>query len=185
MLEVCLVSLDLQRSLWLSSAGLIVVLPPGRCWAILPSPCNTHASLHDVTNVSRPRHRGLNPKLPHTPAISVGILLLSGLLCCHSVSSCRRHHDQKPTHSPFKLRSTQILAHHVYSAASLIYNAGFATPVLMSCWDMCVVRFRGCASCVVKLCVFENRDGWLVSWALCESMLIRYSAVLFLPFTLL
>ena len=34
-------------------------------------------------------------------------------------------------------------------------------------------------------CVCENRDGWLVAWGLCGSMLIRFSTVWLLPFTLL
>ena len=33
--------------------------------------------------------------------------------------------------------------------------------------------------------VCENRDGWLVAWGLCGCMLIRFSAVWLLPFTLL
>ena len=33
--------------------------------------------------------------------------------------------------------------------------------------------------------VCENRDGWLVAWGLCGSMLIRFSTVWLLPFTLL
>ena len=32
--------------------------------------------------------------------------------------------------------------------------------------------------------VCENRDGWLVAWGLCGCMLIRFSAVWLLPFTL-
>ena len=31
----------------------------------------------------------------------------------------------------------------------------------------------------------ENRDGWLVAWGLCRCMLIRFSTVWLLPFTLL
>ena len=33
--------------------------------------------------------------------------------------------------------------------------------------------------------LFENRDGWLVAWGLCGSMLIRVSTVWLLPFTVL
>ena len=33
--------------------------------------------------------------------------------------------------------------------------------------------------------VCENRDGWLVAWGLCGCMLISFSAVWLLPFTLL
>ena len=40
-----LVSLGLHCFLWLSAAGLIVVLIPGCCWA-LPSPCKTHAQVY-------------------------------------------------------------------------------------------------------------------------------------------
>ena len=38
-------------------------------------------------------------------------------------------------------------------------------------------------SCSLGMC--ENRDGWLVAWGLCGCMLIRFSAVWLLPFTLL
>ena len=38
---------------------------------------------------------------------------------------------------------------------------------------------------VLSLGVCENRDGWLVAWGLCGCMLIRFSAVWLLPFTLL
>ena len=37
----------------------------------------------------------------------------------------------------------------------------------------------------LSLGVCENRDGWLVAWGLCGSMLIRFSTVWLLPFTLL
>ena len=40
-------------------------------------------------------------------------------------------------------------------------------------------------SYVLSLGVCENRDGWLVAWGLCGCMLIRFSAVWLLPFTLL
>ena len=42
-----------------------------------------------------------------------------------------------------------------------------------------------CAESVLSLGVRENRDGWLVAWGLCGSMLIRFSTVWLLPFTLL
>ena len=41
-----------------------------------------------------------------------------------------------------------------------------------------------CAESVLSLGVCENRDGWLVAWGLCGCMLIRFSAVWLLPFTL-
>ena len=41
------------------------------------------------------------------------------------------------------------------------------------------------AESVLSLGVCENRDGWLVAWGLCGSMLIRFSTVWLLPFTLL
>ena len=46
-------------------------------------------------------------------------------------------------------------------------------------WDV----VSGCA-CVVRLCVCENRDGWLVAWDLCGCMLICFSTVWLLRFTL-
>ena len=42
-----------------------------------------------------------------------------------------------------------------------------------------------CAESVLSLGVCENRDGWLVAWGLCGCMLIRFSPVWLLPFTLL
>ena len=42
-----------------------------------------------------------------------------------------------------------------------------------------------CRVCVLSLGVCGNRDGWLVAWGLCGSMLIRFSTVWLLPFTLL
>ena len=42
-----------------------------------------------------------------------------------------------------------------------------------------------CAESVLILGVCENRDGWLVAWGLCGGMLIRFSTVWLLPFTLL
>ena len=42
-----------------------------------------------------------------------------------------------------------------------------------------------CAESVLSLGVCENRDGWLFAWGLCGSMLIRFSTVWLLPFTLL
>ena len=42
-----------------------------------------------------------------------------------------------------------------------------------------------CAESVLSLGVCENRDGRLVAWGLCGSMLIRFSTVWLLPFTLL
>ena len=41
------------------------------------------------------------------------------------------------------------------------------------------------ASWAVKLCVCENRYGWLVASGLHECMLVCFSAVRILPFTLL
>ena len=38
---------------------------------------------------------------------------------------------------------------------------------------------------VLSLCVYENRDGWLIAWGLCGCMLIRFSTVWLLPFNLL
>ena len=38
---------------------------------------------------------------------------------------------------------------------------------------------------VLRLCVCDNRDGWLVAWGLCGCMLSCFSTVWFLPFTLL
>ena len=43
----------------------------------------------------------------------------------------------------------------------------------------------GWSSCTGRLCVCENSDGRLVAWGLCECMLIRFSTVWLLPFTLL
>ena len=43
---------------------------------------------------------------------------------------------------------------------------------------------RGVES-VLCLCVSENRDGWLVAWGLCWCMLVRFSTVWLLRFTLL
>ena len=37
----------------------------------------------------------------------------------------------------------------------------------------------------LRVGVCENRDGWLVAWGLCGSMLIRFSTGWLLPFTLL
>ena len=69
------------------------------------------------------------------------------------------------------------------------YDAGFAVPVLMPWWDMCMGRgwwlCRLCGECVLGLYVCDNRDGWLVAWGLCGCMMSRSSTVWLLPFTLL
>ena len=41
------------------------------------------------------------------------------------------------------------------------------------------------AESVLSLGVCEDCDGWLVAWGLCGCMLIRFSVVWLLPFTLL
>ena len=48
---------------------------------------------------------------------------------------------------------------------------------MTSCWLL--------AESVLSLGVCGNRDGSLVAWGLCGCMLIRFSAVWLLPFTLL
>ena len=50
--------------------------------------------------------------------------------------------------------------------------------------DVAIVR-TGTGESVLSLRVCENRDGWLVAWGLCGCMLIRFSTLLLLPFTLL
>ena len=66
----------------------------------------------------------------------------------------------------------------------LRYHAGFAVPVLMSRWDMCMGHCQWlcylCGEFVLSLCVCEIRDGWLDAWGLCGCMLIRFSTVLVL-----
>ena len=42
----------------------------------------------------------------------------------------------------------------------------------------------GCAGCAVRLCVYENSDGWLVAWGLYGCTLLR-GATQLLPFTLI
>ena len=48
-----------------------------------------------------------------------------------------------------------------------------------------MLRFLCLRQLEVKLCVCENRVGWLVAWGLHECMLGCFSAVWILPFTLL
>ena len=48
-----------------------------------------------------------------------------------------------------------------------------------------LVVCRVCAVSVLSLGVCETRDGWLAAWSLCGWMLLRFSTVWLLPFTLL
>ena len=50
---------------------------------------------------------------------------------------------------------------------------------------MHVLEWTVVLASVLSLCVCENRDGWLVACGLCGCMLILFSAVWLVPFTLL
>ena len=47
------------------------------------------------------------------------------------------------------------------------------------------MHYMALAEFVLSLGVCDNRDGWLVAWGLCGCLLIRFSAMRLLPFTLL
>ena len=50
-----------------------------------------------------------------------------------------------------------------------------------------VTTLKACTAAVLigVVCLESRRDGWLVAWGLCGSMLIRFSTVWLLPFILL
>ena len=85
-------------------------------------------------------------------------------------------------------------------ASGLIVSDYCCTTRLPGVNVCCGVAFHGTTACAITCqvmhhmmtavgiqmaCVCENRVGWLVAWGLCGRMLIRFSAVWLLPFTLL